>query len=172
MPMALHLPGRFSRYLARLAGAGQLPSPPRGACSSYSTAAAGTTLGGSGASRPPRGACSSSYSTAAAGTGQLLPRPPPRGAGSSYSTAAADATPAGIVPGTIITRADCVVIGAGIIGLAICRELAVSGRGVLVLEARTEAGMSKTATRLSDVIHAGASYRPGSLKAQLCTAGR
>jgi L-2-hydroxyglutarate oxidase LhgO len=66
---------------------------------------------------------------------------------------------------------DCVVIGAGVVGLAIARRLALSGREVVVLEA--EAGVGQHASsRNSEVIHAGIYYPPGSLKARLCVAGR
>jgi L-2-hydroxyglutarate oxidase LhgO len=68
-------------------------------------------------------------------------------------------------------RVECVVIGAGVIGLAVARALAQRGREVLVLEAadRFDTGIS---SRSSEVIHAGIYYPRGSLKAQLCTAGR
>ena len=66
---------------------------------------------------------------------------------------------------------DCVVIGAGVIGLAIARALALSGREVVILEAEDEFG-TQTSSRNSEVIHAGISYRPGSLKATLCRQGR
>lgn len=66
---------------------------------------------------------------------------------------------------------DCVVIGAGVVGLAIARALARSGREVLVLEAQQSIGTG-ISSRNSEVIHAGLYYRPGSLKARLCVAGR
>jgi L-2-hydroxyglutarate oxidase LhgO len=66
---------------------------------------------------------------------------------------------------------DCVVIGAGVVGLAVARALALRGREVVVLEA--EVGVGKhTSSRSSEVIHAGIYYQPGSLKARLCVAGR
>ncbi len=68
-------------------------------------------------------------------------------------------------------RVDCVVIGAGVIGIAIARELAMAGRDVIVLEAEAAIGMH-TSSRNSEVIHAGLYYPPGSLKAALCVAGR
>lgn len=74
--------------------------------------------------------------------------------------AAADAVPV-----------DCVVVGAGVVGLAIARALALKGRDVLVLEAAGLIG-SETSARNSEVIHAGIYYPPGSLKARLCVAGR
>ena len=66
---------------------------------------------------------------------------------------------------------DCVVIGAGVIGLAIGRSLAQAGREVVVLEAEPEIGMH-TSSRNSEVIHAGLYYPEGSLKAELCVQGR
>jgi len=68
-------------------------------------------------------------------------------------------------------RLDCAVIGAGVVGLAIARELALAGREVLVIEA--EAGIGEhTSSRNSEVIHAGIYYPRGSLKARLCVAGK
>ena len=66
---------------------------------------------------------------------------------------------------------DCVVIGAGVIGLAIARKLAMSGRDVIVLEQEDAIG-TITSARNSEVIHAGLYYPEGSLKARLCVAGR
>ena len=60
---------------------------------------------------------------------------------------------------------DCVVIGAGVVGLAVARELALAGREVLVLEAQDAIGTG-TSSRNSEVIHAGIYYPQGSLKAQ------
>lgn len=68
-------------------------------------------------------------------------------------------------------RLDCVVIGAGVVGLAVARRLALAGRQVVVLEAETETAMH-TSSRNSEVIHAGIYYPPGSLKARLCVEGR
>jgi L-2-hydroxyglutarate oxidase LhgO len=66
---------------------------------------------------------------------------------------------------------DCVVVGAGVVGLAVARRLALAGREVVVLEA--EAGIGHhTSSRNSEVIHAGLYYPTGSLKARLCVAGR
>ncbi|MEO8037455.1 MAG: NAD(P)/FAD-dependent oxidoreductase [Betaproteobacteria bacterium] len=68
-------------------------------------------------------------------------------------------------------RIDCAVIGAGVVGLAIARELALAGREVIVLE--TEAGIGEhTSSRNSEVIHAGLYYPKGSLKARFCFAGK
>lgn len=67
--------------------------------------------------------------------------------------------------------AEIVVIGAGVIGLAVARVLAGEGREVLVLESNRRAG-EETSSRNSGVIHSGIYYPPGSLKAQLCVRGR
>ncbi len=66
---------------------------------------------------------------------------------------------------------DCVVIGAGVVGLAIARALALAGREVLVLEAEDGIG-TQTSSRNSEVIHAGLYYPEGSAKARLCVAGK
>ncbi|ESY33400.1 MULTISPECIES: NAD(P)/FAD-dependent oxidoreductase [unclassified Mesorhizobium] len=66
---------------------------------------------------------------------------------------------------------DCVVAGAGVVGLAIARALALSGREVLVVEKAAAIGTG-TSSRNSEVIHAGLHYTPGSLKARLCVNGR
>ena len=66
---------------------------------------------------------------------------------------------------------DCVVVGAGVIGLAIARSLARSGREVIVLESENDIGTG-TSSRNSEVIHAGIYYQPGSLKARLCVEGK
>ncbi len=66
---------------------------------------------------------------------------------------------------------DCVVIGAGVVGLAVARALAMSGREVVVLEAADAIGTG-TSSRNSEVIHAGIYYPQGSLKARLCVAGK
>ncbi len=68
-------------------------------------------------------------------------------------------------------RADCVVIGAGVVGLAVAAELARRGRDVIVLEQEAQFG-SGISSRNSEVIHAGIYYPPGSLKATLCVEGR
>lgn len=65
---------------------------------------------------------------------------------------------------------DAVVIGAGVVGLAIARELALSGRDVIVLEKNRGIG-EETSSRSSEVIHAGLYYPGGSLKARLCVEG-
>ncbi|MBM3518832.1 MAG: NAD(P)/FAD-dependent oxidoreductase [Alphaproteobacteria bacterium] len=66
---------------------------------------------------------------------------------------------------------ECVVVGAGVIGLAIARRLALAGIEVIVLEAADTIG-SETSSRNSEVIHAGIYYPAGSLKARLCVSGR
>lgn len=66
---------------------------------------------------------------------------------------------------------DCVVAGAGVVGLAVARALALSGREVVVIE-KADAIGTVTSSRNSEVIHAGLYYAPGSLKARLCVEGR
>jgi L-2-hydroxyglutarate oxidase LhgO len=70
-----------------------------------------------------------------------------------------------------VDNVEAVVIGAGVIGLAIARELAVSGRDTLIIEADRRFGTG-VSSRNSEVIHAGIYYRQASLKARLCVAGR
>jgi L-2-hydroxyglutarate oxidase LhgO len=70
-----------------------------------------------------------------------------------------------------INEVDVVVVGAGVVGLAIARALALGGRDVMVLEAADAFGTG-TSSRNSEVIHAGIYYPRGSLKARLCVAGR
>ncbi|GAB4349055.1 MAG: NAD(P)/FAD-dependent oxidoreductase [Gammaproteobacteria bacterium] len=66
---------------------------------------------------------------------------------------------------------DSAVIGAGVIGLAVARELALAGDEVVVLEAASAVGTG-TSSRNSEVIHAGIYYPTGSLKARLCVRGK
>lgn len=66
---------------------------------------------------------------------------------------------------------DVVVIGAGAVGLAVARSLALAGRDVMVLEAASGIA-TETSSRNSEVIHAGLYYPSGSLKARLCVRGR
>lgn len=68
-------------------------------------------------------------------------------------------------------RVDAVVIGAGVVGLACARALALAGRDVIILERQGLIG-SQTSSRNSEVIHAGIYYPAGSLKARLCVEGR
>ncbi|RYF30298.1 MAG: NAD(P)/FAD-dependent oxidoreductase [Comamonadaceae bacterium] len=66
---------------------------------------------------------------------------------------------------------DCAVIGAGVVGIAVARALALEGREVILLEAEGAIGTG-TSSRNSEVIHAGIYYAEGSLKAQLCVRGK
>ena len=68
-------------------------------------------------------------------------------------------------------KVDCIVIGAGVVGLAVARALVLKGREVMVLEAASAIGTG-TSSRNSEVIHAGMYYTRGSLKAQLCVQGK
>ena len=72
---------------------------------------------------------------------------------------------------TNMDQIDTVVIGAGVVGLAVARALALRGREVLVLEAADAIGTG-TSSRNSEVIHAGIYYAAGSLKARLCVEGK
>ena len=67
-------------------------------------------------------------------------------------------------------QVDCVVIGAGVIGLAVAREMALQGRETILLERESAFGTISSA-RNSEVIHAGIYYPKGSLKARLCVEG-
>jgi L-2-hydroxyglutarate oxidase LhgO len=67
--------------------------------------------------------------------------------------------------------ADVLVIGAGVVGLAVARALTLAGRSVVVVEARAAFG-EETSSRNSEVIHSGIYYPTGSLKARLCVRGR
>lgn len=69
------------------------------------------------------------------------------------------------------SEADCVVIGAGVIGLAVARALALKGREVIVLEKAGQIG-TETSSHNSEVIHAGIYYPEGSLKARTCVEGK
>lgn len=73
--------------------------------------------------------------------------------------------------GKRVEDVDVVVVGAGVVGLAIARRLALAGRDVLVLEAAGAIG-TETSARNSEVIHAGIYYPHGSLMARLCVRGR
>ena len=66
---------------------------------------------------------------------------------------------------------ETIVIGAGVVGLAVGRALAMAGHEVMVLEQHELIG-SETSSRNSEVIHAGIYYPPGSLRATLCVRGK
>lgn len=68
-------------------------------------------------------------------------------------------------------RIDCLVIGAGVVGLATARALALAGREVVILDAADAIGTGAS-SRNSEVIHAGLYYTPASRKAALCVRGR
>ena len=70
-----------------------------------------------------------------------------------------------------VDSVDAIVIGAGVIGLAVARAIALQGREVMVLEAANAIGTGISA-RNSEVIHSGIYYPTGSLKARLCIEGR
>lgn len=66
---------------------------------------------------------------------------------------------------------DALIVGAGVVGLACARALALAGENVIVLEKETRIGQG-ISSRNSEVIHAGLHYAPGSLKARLCVTGQ
>src|SRR5690349_7394282 len=66
---------------------------------------------------------------------------------------------------------DTVVVGGGVVGLAVLRALAQAGRDVTLLEAEPRLG-GHSSSRNSEVIHAGIYYPEGSLKARLCVRGK
>jgi L-2-hydroxyglutarate oxidase LhgO len=70
-----------------------------------------------------------------------------------------------------LTDFDCAVVGAGVVGIAIARAMAMRGHAVLLLEEQPTFG-TVTSARNSGVIHAGLYYPPGSARARLCVAGR
>jgi L-2-hydroxyglutarate oxidase LhgO len=70
-----------------------------------------------------------------------------------------------------LNEVDCIVVGAGVIGLGVARAVARSGRDVIVIERERQPGQHSS-SRNSEVIHAGIHYAPGSLKATLCARGR
>ncbi len=71
----------------------------------------------------------------------------------------------------MIEEVECIVVGAGVVGLAIARRLAMDGREVLVLESADGIG-TETSSRNSEVIHGGLYYPRDQLKTQFCVAGR
>ncbi|POZ61238.1 NAD(P)/FAD-dependent oxidoreductase [Chromobacterium alticapitis] len=68
-------------------------------------------------------------------------------------------------------RIDTIIIGAGVVGLAVAKKLAEAGREVVIVEAEPAIGLHAS-SRNSEVIHAGLYYPAGSLKARLCVQGR
>jgi L-2-hydroxyglutarate oxidase LhgO len=70
-----------------------------------------------------------------------------------------------------VEKIEAVVVGAGVVGLAVARALAMSGREVVIVEAEDAIG-THTSSRNSEVIHAGIYYPKGSLKASSCVAGK
>lgn len=66
---------------------------------------------------------------------------------------------------------ECLVVGAGVVGLAIARAMAMAGKSTLIIEANEAIGMEVSA-RNSEVIHAGLYYPAGSLKAKFCVSGK
>ncbi len=68
-------------------------------------------------------------------------------------------------------QVECVIVGAGVVGLAIARRLARAGREVIILEAAEAIGTG-TSSRNSEVVHAGIYYAAGSMMAQMCVAGK
>ena len=67
-------------------------------------------------------------------------------------------------------KIDCIVIGAGVVGLATARALALRGREVIIVEKNSMIG-SETSSRNNEVVHAGFLYPPDSLRGQLCRPG-
>lgn len=68
-------------------------------------------------------------------------------------------------------RVDTVIVGAGVVGIAVARRLSASGRNVFVLEKHSTFG-NETSSRNSEVIHSGIYYPENSLKARLCILGK
>ncbi|MFS7913605.1 putative L-2-hydroxyglutarate dehydrogenase [Helianthus anomalus] len=74
--------------------------------------------------------------------------------------------------GAVKESVDCVVIGAGVVGIAVARELSLNyGRNVLVIESDSSFGTGSS-SRNSQVIHGGIYYPPASLKGRFCVRGR
>src|SRR5258705_2027871 len=71
----------------------------------------------------------------------------------------------------MMDEVECVVVGAGVVGLAVARALALAGHEVLVLGRAYTIGF-ETSSRNSEVIHGGLYYPAGSLKARCCVTGR
>ena len=68
---------------------------------------------------------------------------------------------------TMTVTVDCLVIGAGVVGLAVARRLALGGRDVVLVDEADAIG-TQTSSRNSEVIHAGIYYKAGSLMARMC----
>ena len=71
----------------------------------------------------------------------------------------------------MVNQVECIVVGAGCVGLAAAQRLAQSGREVVLLEKSAGIGTG-ISSRNSEVIHAGIYYPKNSLKAQLCVRGK
>jgi L-2-hydroxyglutarate oxidase LhgO len=70
-----------------------------------------------------------------------------------------------------VETVECIVVGAGVVGIAIARSLALAGREVIVLESEDSFGRGNS-SRNSEVIHAGIYYPRDSLMARLCVEGK
>ncbi len=70
-----------------------------------------------------------------------------------------------------LEEVDCIVAGAGVVGLAVARQMALSGYEVIVVEPHTQVG-AETSARNSEVIHSGIYYPTDSIKAKACVEGR
>ena len=66
---------------------------------------------------------------------------------------------------------DCLVVGAGVVGLAVARAMQMAGHETFLID-RADSFGTETSSRNSEVIHAGIYYEPGSLKAKLCVQGK
>ena len=130
--------------------------PPEGACTA-AREGEGTSIS---AARLPEGACTAVRE--GEGTSMSATRPP-----ECARTAAREGESSSVNA----EHVDAMVIGAGVVGLAVARALALAGREVLVLEAADAFGTG-TSARNSEVIHAGIYYPQGSLKARLCVQGK
>src|SRR5262245_42880146 len=84
---------------------------------------------------------------------------------------AARRTPPRVPKVTMSADIEVIVVGAGVVGLAVAQAMAKAGREVMVLEQHELIG-SETSSRNSEVIHAGIYYPPGSLRARLCVRGK
>lgn len=80
-------------------------------------------------------------------------------------------SPLPYIEADMVDTVECVVVGAGLVGLAVARALALAGREVLAVEAEEGIGTG-VSSRNSEVIHAGIYYPAKSLKAELCVKGK